>query len=637
MGGEVMKLFPALALAASAFAASACAHAEPAHETAVVEPAPAFEHFIRRDGASLYDGDAPFRFITFNVPTINYVEDEMQFDVTNPYGLPVEYELRDVFATVAEMGGQVVRGYTIPVRSADFPPEAVTYVEGPGQFNEEAFRALDLVVALAGEYKIRLIQPLVNNWPWMGGRPQYAAFRGKDKDAFCTDPQIRADFKATITYVLNRRNTITGIAYKDDPTIMAWETGNEMTCPGEWAVDIAEHIKATAPRQLVLDGYHAVGNPGDEPVYVQQHSIDSDAIDLISTHHYEGDPYLIAKHIADNLALVGGKKPLFVGEVGFTSTDGMEHVLDEIIAEPEIVGAAIWSLRRHHKNGGWYYHSEPLGGGLYRAYHWPGSDDGEIYDERAFMALIRRKGFEIQGMDAPPISKPAPPTLLPFEKPGALRWQGTMGATGYTIERAPAAAGPWTQIAYNVDDRVAPGFALYSDELAPIGAPAFYRVRAINSVGISGPSNVIGPVDTSIRTLVDDARNYGDVYHWHNIAVRSGDWRSYKEAPSRLFGSAGSFLTYRAKGELVEMRVYAFEKGARPLLGLAVSEDGANFTDVQAEVDAFASSENNYDYYVPRRYTLRGDAAGAAQFMKLNFAGDANIVRVEVDYRTTQP
>lgn len=626
-------------IVSASFALTGCMHGpalaqnEPSADghAAAAEAPDSFEHFIRRDGAVLYDGDEPFRFISFNVPTLNYVEDEMQFDVINPYGLPTEYELRDVFATVAEMGGQVIRGYTIPVRSADFPPDTVTYVEGPGQFNEEAFKTLDLVIALAGEYQIRLIQPLMSNWPWMGGRPQYAAFRGLTNDDFCTDPQLREDVKATITYVLNRRNTITGIRYKDDPTIMAWETGNEMTCDAEWSVDISEHIKGNAPHQLVVDGYHAVGNPGQPPVFVQQHSIDSDAIDLVSFHHYEGDPALIAEHTRRNLELIGGKKPLFVGEVGFISTDGMEQVLDDIIAEPSIVGAAIWSLRRHHKNGGWYYHTEPLGDGLYRAYHWPGFDGGNIYDERAFMSLMRRKAFEIQGLPVPPVSAVEAPLLLPFDRPGDIRWRGSMGATGYAIERSTSPDGPWTQIAYDVDDHAAPGFALYTDEHAPVGQPAYYRVRAINSVGISGPSNIVGPVDVSVRTSVDEARNFGSVYHWGGIEVRTGDWRSYKEAPSRLSGSQGSFLTYRSKGTFREVRVYSFERGVDPVLSVTGSEDGADFTSISVQTEAYTSSEDNYDYLVPRLYTVRADREGL-RFFKLNFGADASIVRVEIDY-----
>ena len=138
-----------------------------------------FERFITVQGSSLMDGDEAFRFIAFNVPTLLYVEDGMAFEQTNPYSLPTEFELRDVFQTVKDLGGRVIRAYTIPVRNSKFPRESVTYVEAPGMFNEEAFKAMDLVIALAGEYGTRLVIPLLNNWEWMGGRPNYAEFRGK--------------------------------------------------------------------------------------------------------------------------------------------------------------------------------------------------------------------------------------------------------------------------------------------------------------------------------------------------------------------------------------------------------------------------------------------------------------------------
>ena len=46
--------------------------------------------------------------------------------------------------------------------------------------------------------------------------------------------------KLIYTYFLNRINTVTGKRYGDDPTILAWETGNELQykgrhpAPGSW-------------------------------------------------------------------------------------------------------------------------------------------------------------------------------------------------------------------------------------------------------------------------------------------------------------------------------------------------------------------------------------------------------------------
>ncbi len=48
--------------------------------------------------------------------------------------------------------------------------------------------------------------------------------------------------KLIYTHFLNRINTVTGMRYGDDPTILAWETGNELQhsfigklpAPGAW-------------------------------------------------------------------------------------------------------------------------------------------------------------------------------------------------------------------------------------------------------------------------------------------------------------------------------------------------------------------------------------------------------------------
>ena len=48
----------------------------------------------------------------------------------------------------------------------------------------------------------------------------------RDYKQFFTDPKIIAEFEEHIRAVLNHKNVLTGIAYKDDPTILAWENCN---------------------------------------------------------------------------------------------------------------------------------------------------------------------------------------------------------------------------------------------------------------------------------------------------------------------------------------------------------------------------------------------------------------------------
>lgn len=596
-----------------------------------------FDHFITVDGTRLKDGDADFRFIAFNVPTLFYVEDEMAFGVTNPYGLPTEFELRDLFQTVVDTGGRVVRAYTIPVRNRNFPPESITYVEAPGEFNEEAFRAMDLALALAGEYGVRVIIPLVNNWQWMGGRPEYAAFRGKGKDKFWTDRQLIEDFKKTIGFVLNRTNTITGVKYRDDKTILAWETGNELQNPPEWALEIGEYIKGIDGNHLLIDGFHAIHGDNHD-VWVQDYSLESPLFDLINTHHYEPTSMETVKNLEKTVEMTGREKPVFVGEFGFISTSGFEEVLDYVISEEAIPGALVWSLRRHHEGGGWYHHTEPVGYGLYRAYHWPGFDDGEKYDERKVLKLIREKAFEIQGREAPPVAVPAPPEIIPFDTAPVFSWRGSTGASGYDIERAENEGGPWVKVAWNVDDIDTPGFPLFSDTSARVGRSYFYRVSARNEAGVSQPSNPFGPVEVEHLTRTDKARNVGVLQDSGGITVRSGDHRSYKEAFSRLHGDRGAYIIYSAPGELLDIRVFAYEKpaegdrgGLKQRLRFSTSDDAKNWTPREVTIQRYPSSEKNYDYFVPTRYRLKPPAG--ARYIRADFGGTSEIVRVELDYR----
>jgi hypothetical protein len=525
----------------------------------------------------------------------------------------------------------VVRAYTIPVRNTDFPAESITYVEAPGEFNEQAFQAMDLALALAAEYGVRIVIPLVNNWEWMGGRPNYAEFRGKDSDDFWTDRELIEDFRKTIHFVLNRRNTITGTLYKDDKTILAWETGNELQNTAEWATEIGAYIKSIDNNHLLIDGFHAIHSDGHD-VWIQDYSIADPSFDLINTHHYETSPLATVANLERTVEMIDGAKPAFLGEFGFISTSGVEAVLDYVISEERIVGALVWSLRRHHNDGGFYHHSEPIGYGLYRAYHWPGFDDGEAYDERNVLRLIRDKAFEIQGREAPPVSLPRPPQLLPFDDVPQFSWRGSMGASGYDVERSASPDGPWTRLAYDVDDIDTPGFDLFSDTTASVGDSYYYRVLARNESGVSEPSNVIGPVQVQYLTRVDKARNVAVLHESKGVTVRTGEHRSFKEAYSRLHGEAGGHIIYRAPGAARGIRVFAYESDTDPNITLLESADGNDWVAVDALVDNYASSESNYNYLVPVRYSYEPERDDVGYFM-VSIADQVDIVRVEVDYR----
>lgn len=198
-----------------------------------------------------------------------------RFGGTNCYYLHQQshYMIDSVLNDAAAMGLTVVRAWAFAdgAEKAEHPLQPQ-----PHQYDEDAFDSLDYAVHKAGQLGIRLVLPLVNNWPDYGGMQQYVKwFLGLADDSygsetphhdrFYTDKAIRACYKAFAAHVIGRRNRYTGLRYHQDPTIMAFELANEPRCRSDrsgdtlvrWAAEMSAHVKRLAPHQLV-----AVGDEG---------------------------------------------------------------------------------------------------------------------------------------------------------------------------------------------------------------------------------------------------------------------------------------------------------------------------------------------------------------------------------------
>ncbi len=581
-----------------------------------------FSHFITARDGQLLDGEKPFRFLSMNIPNLLLVEDNVAFAEENPWRLPDEFEINDALATVAAMGGTVARTYVISVQRTNDTPGTPRHVLAPGKFNEAAFRTLDQVLATANRTGVRLIIPLVDNWPWMGGRAEYAGFRGLTKDDFWTDPQLIADFQQTIHFVLTRKNSITGIRYCDDPAILCWETGNEIDSPAAWTRAIATYLKSLDTNHLVMDGFNTSR--------LRNESLEIPEVDIVTTHHYPGQKKSFTELIQANAAQAKGKKPYIVGEFGFVSTAQMTEAM-HAIADSGAAGGLLWSLRFRNRDGGFYWHSEPgLGGNLYKAFHWPSSTLGDDYDEIKLMATVRKKAFAIRGMTEPPVAIPAPPKLSPIADVSAISWQGSVGASGYQVERAAQRDGDWQIVSPTVDEALTQYRPQFSDEAVPAGI-WFYRIRAQNESGVSKPSNIVGPVKVKHATFVDELADFS------KVSSRCGDWkiashdcRSAKEDAYRAAGTRGDVLIYQLPNDVESFRVSAFFPNAESEVRFSISADGKRFQAVTAKQMIYFHGAGEYGYWKPVLFHAENIASG--NYFKIELTGETQLGRVEISH-----
>ncbi|KAJ3408447.1 hypothetical protein HDV05_004979 [Chytridiales sp. JEL 0842] len=486
--------------------------------------------FITRSGSTLLELTDPFRFISYNIPNLHYLEDR-----TTGREAPTIFEQSDALRSVGMLGGRVARTYVFSVlefgdlkeyrhiaRFLDSddrrPPGRWVRITGSKygmHINEELFVAMDSAISLAAEFGVRLIIPFIDRWQWWGGFIEFAGMFGlQQPDAFFTNSTVKEAFLEVVGYILRRTNTITGIPYKDDPTILFWETGNELTLvnnpaspPSNWTIDVARFIKSIDSNHLVLDGSYGIYGWTNEV-------LNEPTIDAYSNHYFNIPPpnpgpiqppvasnWTYAGRIKNEAAFVAGRGKVFVaGEIGLAVVSSLRDAVEWSVGDVNVSGAMLWSLRYKSRDGGVYTKSE---GFDFYAYHYPGcntANPGFGVDEPAITSMMRSNALKILQGPLPQLkalqsslltSAPfPPPTLLPpFTLLAGLKWQGSTGASSYTIQKSTVSAeGPWEILARNVSDCVSYGGVLFRDTS---GVGGWVRVRGENEFGSSGWSGVV--------------------------------------------------------------------------------------------------------------------------------------------------
>ncbi|CAL4885523.1 unnamed protein product [Urochloa decumbens] len=265
----------------------------------------------------------------------------------------------------------------------------------PGVYNEEVFRGLDYVIAEAKKRGVHLILSLVNNWEGYGGKKQYVQW-ARDQghslnsdDDFFTNSVTKGFYKNHVKAVLTRVNKLTGVAYKDDPTIFAWELMNEPRCQSDlsgktlqaWITEMAGYAKSLDPNHMLeigLEGFYGESTPDRQRQFnPRAYAVGTDfisnnlipGIDFATIHSYP-DQWLpaasndeqvefmrrwMASHAGDAAAAL--RKPLLVAEFGWSArSSGVRAVAPVRDAYFGMVYDAIYASARA---GG------PLAGGLF--------------------------------------------------------------------------------------------------------------------------------------------------------------------------------------------------------------------------------------------------------------------------------
>ncbi|WP_344222870.1 hypothetical protein [Lapillicoccus jejuensis] len=465
--------------------------------------------FVTRSGTRLTLDGRPFRFSGANLYWTGLDENVagVDPDAGQSVAYPTAFRIRDGLRAARELGATVVRAHTVGISTGS----PLSLEPSMGLWNPAAWGPIDLTVAEAGRLGLRLIVPLSDNGRYYhGGRYDVLRWLGLDTTypgtAFYSDPRAIAAYQAHVAVVLNHVNPLTGRRLGDDPTIMAWELGNEMDWEiPSWVQANAAFVKTLAPRQLVAAG---------QSRGVQWAVTASPSVDISDSHYYPLDA--AAVH-ADAATATAAGKVYVIGE--YPSTDADDTALQSIAADPNVSGAAVWSVMPHGDHYGVVPHEDGY------TLHVPGDDaamQGRIDAIRRFGTALGQPVLPT----APTAQKPLVTSVsAPVSGVRTVRWRGTSAATSYVV--SVVAAGGATTTSPSL-----PG-SQTSWTVASSGA-ATVSVTGYDASGLSVGSGGLG---VGTGAVVADP-----LEDWYLTSGRSGGvqrtspWPAAQVAPSSCSG-----------------------------------------------------------------------------------------------------
>ncbi|MGH9875025.1 MAG: glycoside hydrolase 5 family protein [Pyrinomonadaceae bacterium] len=297
--------------------------------------------FVRARGSRFVVAGKPFRFVGANVSVMYRDEDRARMPETLRQASLAGIRVVRVWASGE--GGPNDIG-PVGADAADWP-RTHPFRWAPGDWNEEAFVHLDNVIAEAARNNLLVQLCLVNWWRDTGGVTQYLRWAGitdaaDEKFPFGINPEramlfygndeTRRLYREHLEKLTTRRNTVTGVLYRDDPNIFGWELMNEAQAVTSrwaerraWIAEMSAYLKALDPNHMITPGEWGFRTAAERREWLVDHLLPH--IDYCDVHHYplpDADVYVDSptalREFINNRAAAAFsiKKPLVFGEFG---------------------------------------------------------------------------------------------------------------------------------------------------------------------------------------------------------------------------------------------------------------------------------------------------------------------------------
>jgi hypothetical protein len=462
------------------------------------EPDPAA--FVKRADTGLTLLGDPLRFGGADIAWLG-----LRQDAGSAPRRPTAYEVRDVLQTVQALGGTVIRSASL----ASTAGCALCLEPEPGKFNQDAFAALDATLKAAGDLGIHVILPLAGPAADCGGHEAaapgaaandtfcaYLGWQGlKGRAAFFTDPSVRAAFLAHVHALLTHVNSLTGVAYRDDPTILAWENctgcgeGSDPAAVASWTEAVGQAIKQDDRFHLYENGAFAghILPQSARPVRAAEAAPPSVDIvgDILPAQPSEAATRAM---LAAATGVVNGAGRVYMldgfdcGPATFRTLADLETFLDAVVRNRRVAGALAMGLQAHADTGG-YMPAPPASPEAGTAVYFPGRTTADIAQDDMVtrMRALRRFEFAMTDILTAPAYLLTPKPEIISARHGKVLWRGAAGALDYTIERSPNPDQPnsWQVLC----DRCVTDNQPDWQDPAPQPDQAWYRIMPFNING----------------------------------------------------------------------------------------------------------------------------------------------------------